>query len=61
MVNGGVGHCSRWYASYWNAFLFPIKFQNLCIRGLGLKVDNFWISADDRIETIGTRHFSWSN
>ena len=20
------GHCSRWYASYWNAFLFPIEF-----------------------------------
>ena len=20
------GHCSGWYASYWNAFLFPIEF-----------------------------------
>ena len=25
------GHCSGWYASYWNAFLFSQNFRKICI------------------------------
>ena len=45
----GKGACM---AKGGGAFLFPFKFQNLCIRGLGLKVANFCITGsqegDDR-------------